>query len=205
MFDARTRTTDPVAAITAGVTNLAEEERGHWTGDALSDRLVELLEVRERLDAHITQLTGQWNRMRAWETDGALSPTAWLVHRSPIGSTKANRLVHTVQMTTDHPELGDALGAGEVTTTHIEVLTRVATPRRRHPVAEHLDTLLGAAAVLSVDDFTTAARRWAALADDQVTNTDYERQHERRGLHLSTTLGAWSSSTAPCPPLKAPP
>jgi hypothetical protein len=92
-------------------------------------------------------------------------------------------------MTTDHPELGDALAAGELTTTHIVVLTKVATPRRRHLVAEHLDTLLDAAAVLSVDGFTTAARRWAALADDQITNTDAAQQYERRGLHLSTTMG----------------
>jgi hypothetical protein len=190
MFDAtEARPTDPVAAITTGITNLAAEDRDHWTGATLSDRLIELLEVRERLDAHITQLTGQWNKTRAWETNGALSPTAWLAYRSPIGRSKANRLVHPATMTTDHPELGDALAAGEVTTTRIEVLTKVATPRRRHLVGEHLDTLLGAAAVLSVDDFTTTARRWAVLADDQVTNSDTVLQHERRGPHVSTTLG----------------
>ena len=49
--------------------------------------------------------------------------------------------------------------------------------------------MLGAAAALSIDDFTVAAQRWAALADDQVTNTEAVHQHQRRGLHLSTTLG----------------
>jgi hypothetical protein len=147
------------------------------------------LEVRERFDAEITRLTGQWNGLRAWEADGALNPTAWLAHRSPIGRSKANRLVHTAQMTVEHPALGDALAAGDVTTTHVEVLTKVATPRRRHLVGEHLDTLLGAATVLSVDDFTTTARRWAVLADDQITSGDAAEQHERRGLHLSSTLG----------------
>jgi hypothetical protein len=180
---------DPVAAVAAGVTGLAAEDRGHWPATALSDRLVQLLEVRERFDAEITRLTGQWNGRRAWEADGALSPTAWLAYRSPIGRSKANRLVHTATMTTEHPALGDALAAGDVTVTHVEVLTTVATPRRRHLVAEHIDTLLGAATVLSVDDFTTTARRWAVLADDQVTNTDAAAQHERRGLHLSTSLG----------------
>jgi hypothetical protein len=133
------------------------------------------LEIRERFDAEITRLTAQWNRTRAWEADGALTPTSWLAHRSPIGRSKANRLVHTATMTVEHPALGDALAAGDVTTTHVEVLTKVATPRRRHLVREHLDTLLGAAAVLSVDD--------------QITNTDAAEPHERRGLHLSATLG----------------
>jgi hypothetical protein len=92
-------------------------------------------------------------------------------------------------MTVEHPALGDALTEGAITTTHVEVLTKVATPRRRHLIGEHIDTLVGAAAALSVDDFTTTARRWAVLADDQITNTDTTLQHERRGLHLSTTLG----------------
>ena len=48
--------------------------------------------------------------------------------------------------------------------------------------------MLGAAAALSIDDFTVAARRWAALADDQITNTDTTDKFERRGLYLSTTL-----------------
>jgi hypothetical protein len=92
-------------------------------------------------------------------------------------------------MVSDHPDLGTALAAGDIATGHLEALHRAATPRRRHLVAEHLDTLLGAAAALSIDDFTVAARRWAALADDQITNTEAVHQHERRGLHLSTTLG----------------
>jgi hypothetical protein len=48
---------DPVAAVAAGVTGLAAEDRGHWNGTALSDRLVQLLEVRERFDAEITRLS----------------------------------------------------------------------------------------------------------------------------------------------------
>jgi hypothetical protein len=91
-------------------------------------------------------------------------------------------------MVSDHPDLGTALSAGDVTTGHLETLTRTATPRRRHLVAEHLDTLLGAAAALSIDDFTVAARRWAALADDQITNTEGTAQFERRGLYTSATL-----------------
>ena len=117
MFDldtVDTHPTEPVAAIAAGVESLAAEDRGHGPATTLSDRLVELLTIQERFDAEITRLVLQWNTTRAWEADGALSPTAWPVHRSPIGRSKANRLVHTTTMTTEHPELDDALAAGDV-------------------------------------------------------------------------------------------
>ena len=83
---------------------VADEDRKHWTGTALSERLLQLLEVRERLDAAITTLTAQWNTTRAWEIDGALSPTTWLAHRAPMAKPQANRLVHTAQLTVEHPQ-----------------------------------------------------------------------------------------------------
>jgi hypothetical protein len=180
---------DPVAGISAGVEALRGEDRDHWPGSALSDRLIQLVELRERLDVEVTRLCGVWDRRRAWEADGALSAVSWLAYRAPISRPEARRLVQGARIVTDHPDFGTALSAGEITTGHLEALNRAATPRRRHLVAEHLDTLLGAAAVLSIDDFTVAAQRWAALADDQVTNTEAIHQHQRRGLHLSTTLG----------------
>ena len=180
---------DPVAGVSAGVDALRVEDRDHWPAPALSDRLVQLVELRERLDVEVTRLAGEWDRRSAWEADGALSAVSWLAYRTPISRPTARRVVQGARMVNDHPDLGTALAAGDIATGHLEALHRAATPRRRHLVAEHLDTLLGAAAALSIDDFTVAARRWAALADDQVTNTEAVHQHERRGLHLSTTLG----------------
>ena len=179
---------DPVAGISAGVEALRGEDRDHWPAPALSDRLVQLVELRERLDVEVSRLAATWDRRRAWEADGALSAVSWLAYRAPISRPAARRVVQTARIVTDHPDLGTALAAGEITTGHVEALHRAATPQRRHLVREHLDTLLGAAAALSIDDFTTAARRWAVLADDQVTNTEAVHQHQRRGLHLSTTL-----------------
>jgi hypothetical protein len=113
MFDTPdTHPTEPVTAITAGVESLAAEDRGHWHATTLSDRLIELVAIWERLGGETTRLTGQWNGRRARQADGALSPTAWLAHRSPIDRSKANRLVHTATMTTEHPEPGDALAGG---------------------------------------------------------------------------------------------
>jgi hypothetical protein len=49
---------DPVLQIRMGIAALAGEHRDGWTGTALSERLVELVEVRERLEAELLRLVG---------------------------------------------------------------------------------------------------------------------------------------------------
>jgi len=131
---------DPVAAIAGGVDALRGEDRGHWFAPALSDRLVQLVELRERLDVEVTRLTSEWDRKRAWEVDGSLSAVSWLAYRTPISRPQARRIIQSARMVNDHPDLGTALAAGDIATGHLEALHRAATPRRRHLVAEHLDT-----------------------------------------------------------------
>jgi hypothetical protein len=58
MFDVRERDdthlddgADPIERIETAVADLAGEDREHWTRHAFSERVVELVRVRERLDA----------------------------------------------------------------------------------------------------------------------------------------------------------
>ena len=55
-----------------------------------NSRLV--LAIRERLDAEVLRLVGQWDRDRGWEIDGALSPRAWLTHQTPVTNRQAGWL-----------------------------------------------------------------------------------------------------------------
>ena len=72
MFD--TVTYDPVVGqMSAGLEALAAEDRSGWFGSALSDRLGEVMALRERFEAETLRLLAEWDRSRAWEADGALS------------------------------------------------------------------------------------------------------------------------------------
>jgi hypothetical protein len=53
---------DPVLQIRRGIATLASENRGGWTGTALSERVAELIEIRERFDAELLRLVGSWDR-----------------------------------------------------------------------------------------------------------------------------------------------
>lgn len=174
-----------------GVAALASEDRSRWTGTAKSARLCELLEVRERLDAEILRATSDWDRNRAWEIDGALSPRAWLAHRTPMSESEAGRLVKNARLVNGHDEIAAALADGDITTPHVEAIGRVMSSDRLPLLTEHAETIVEQARKLPIGDFTTVMRRWASLADDHLSKDTHEEKWARRHLHASVALDGW--------------
>ncbi|MEA2000642.1 MAG: DUF222 domain-containing protein [Actinomycetota bacterium] len=184
---------DPVLQIRMGIAVLAGENRDGWTGTAMSERVTEMLEIRESLDAEILRLVGLWDRDRAWEIDGSLSPRAWLTYRTPIADGEAQRLVKTARIVDRHDTVSEALAEGEITTPHVEAIGRVMSKDRLALLAEHQEVLVNQAKKLPVADFTMVMRRWASLADDQLSKDTFVRKWDRRHLHASTSLDGWVS------------
>jgi hypothetical protein len=182
---------DPVLQIRMGIAGLAGEDRDSWTGSLLSERLVELLEVRERLDAELLRLAGSWDRGRAWEIDGALSPRAWLTHRTPTSSSDAGRLVKQARLVDKHDDIGEALAGGDITTGHVDSIGKVVSKDRAPLLDEHAPVLVEQAKRLPVSDFAMVMRRWASLADDQLAKDRFSEKWERRHLHASVGLDGW--------------
>ena len=182
---------DPVLQIRMAIAVLAGEGRESWTGGALSERLVELLEVRERFDAELLRLVGSWDRGRAWEIDGALSPRSWLTHRTPVSDSEAQRLTRNARLVDQHPVIAEALKDGDITTPHVEAIGRITSRSREPLLGDHASVLVGQATQLPVGDFSLVMRRWAALADDQLNKQDFNNKWERRHLHAGVGLDGW--------------
>jgi hypothetical protein len=171
MFDTTdwtTRTDADVAQLGSGIAELSSQSIDDWHGDTLSERLVELTELWERLDAEVMRTAAIWSRKRAWEADGALSATAWLAHRAPLSRRAAGRIVKAARIINRAPDLADALAAGYITSAHVDALAGVISPRREPVLAEHAELLAKQAQKLPIKDFGLLARRWASLADDQL-------------------------------------
>ncbi len=182
---------DPVLQIRMAIAELAGEDRESWTGAAMSERLIELLEVRERLDAVVLRLASGWDRDRGWEIDGALSPRAWLTHRTPVSDGEAQRLVKNARLVDQHDVVAEALVDGDITTPHVEAISRVVSKDREGSLAEHAEVLVDQAKQLPVGDFGLVMRRWAALADDQLSKQDFNKKWERRHLYAAVGLDGW--------------
>ena len=178
-----------IARLRSAVSELAHDDFTDWHSDLLSDRLLALLEARDRLDAELTRATAQWARRRAWEVDGALSPTTWLMHRAPIGRAAAVQVVKAARVVDASPEFADALASGSTTAAHVDALARVMSPKRRPLLAEHGELLAKQAERLSVEEFTLLVRRWAAMADDQLATDSHRDEPLRNEVRAGTTMG----------------
>jgi hypothetical protein len=123
---------------------VAVEDRSGWSAGARSARLLELLQARERLEAETLRCLGEWDAAHAWAYDGAFTPQAWLVHRAPLTKVEAARLVRTARLARDHDRTAKLLAAGEVSSTHVDLMARAAR-HREECFTEHEDALLDAA------------------------------------------------------------
>jgi hypothetical protein len=197
MFDVKDRAetptdgSDPLLTMRLALAEIAGEDRTHWPGPALSERLVELLEVRERLDAALIALTATWTEGRAWEFDGSLSPASWLEHRAPVNRRQALRLAKAGRLVARQDEIAESLDSGALTAPHVDALAAVVSPEHEQLPDDHVTTLVREAERLPVGDFSTVVRRWAVLADDVLDRDTFTRKWDRRHVHASVTIDGW--------------
>jgi Domain of unknown function (DUF222) len=169
------------------LSEMGAEERSGWSAPARSARLLELLQARERLEAETLRCLGDWDASRAWAEDGAWTPQAWLVHRTPMTKSDAARLIRTARLARDNDRTAKLLAAGDVTSSHVGVMARAARHRERC-FADHEDALLDAARALPPDQFRHVARRWRSLADDSLAQDESFDAFAARRLHCSPTF-----------------
>jgi Domain of unknown function (DUF222)/HNH endonuclease len=169
------------------LTEATTEDRSGWSAPARSARLLELLEARERLEAETLRCLGEWDAARAWADESAFTPQAWLVQHTPVTKAEATRLLRTARLARDNERTGKLLANGDVSTSHVEVMARAAR-HREECFAEHEDALVDAATSLPPDSFRHVARRWRALADDALADSEAFDAFQARRLHCSATF-----------------
>jgi len=179
-------TSDPVDLIIEGSEKLAAEDRRGWPTVALGDRITAVAAARERLDAELLRLVGQWDASGGWGDDGYTSARVWLTSNTPTNGPSASRQVRNARHVQRFDATADALADGAISTAKVELLAEVAKGREKlYDRDEHV--LLDAAKRLGLRDLTTALRTWRHLADDELGTDDPGKGFERVGLHVSPT------------------
>jgi len=72
---------DVVAELRVGVKDLAAEDRAGWSGLAWSDRLRDVVGLRDSLEIEAIRTVAGWDRHTAWGEDGAVTAISWLKHQ----------------------------------------------------------------------------------------------------------------------------
>ncbi|MFA5885679.1 MAG: DUF222 domain-containing protein, partial [Acidimicrobiia bacterium] len=179
---------DPFSGFRSAVAAAAGVDRSGWSGAARSAAVLELVAARERLDALLLAVVGEWDGDQGWALDGALSPVAWLAHRAPVTRQDASSLVRTARHVAAHEATAKALDAGDISAAHVEIAAQAAKHREDH-YPEHEDVILDAARELSPSGFRQVMQHWRGCCDAVADHDDARDQVEGNSLDITKTFG----------------
>lgn len=152
--------------------------------------LLELLAIRDRLNAQICDTVDGFDHAKLWDLDAATSMHAWLRDRAGMTVRQAGREVARARSLHDLPLTREAWKAGTLSGGQVDAVTAIVPARHRGLFVDHEAGLLASLAALTLEDAARALNHWVALAD-AVAADDAPVSEPRRSLHLSPLLDGW--------------
>jgi len=154
------------------------------------EAVTEVLALRDRLDAKISDAVGDFDRFGLWDLDSATSLTAWLRQHGSMTRREAARVSGRAKKLRELPVTAAAWQGGELSGGQVEAMMAVIKPEMVGLFATHEAELVPSLVGLSVTDTSRAMGHWAAHA---AALADGPEPESKRGLHLSRMLdGTWA-------------
>jgi 5-methylcytosine-specific restriction endonuclease McrA len=151
---------------------------------AVEEGFAELQRAAEQIELQRLRWLADLDRRRAFERDGFLSTTAWLITRHRLGPGAAQEQVRTARALQQMPVTRSAAEAGDIPVSAVRLLPAA---REVSPEAFARDEamLIEAASIHGVRDLARVTAHWKRLAEPD----GQDRLWERRRLFASQTLG----------------
>jgi len=128
--------------------------------------MARLEQLRSRLDAHLLDALGRFERSGAWDVDAAASAASWLTAQTGTARSVAGARVRLARYLALMPATLEALAEGAITESHARVLARcVANPRVRDAFAGAEADLVGWAMDITADELSQRVDAWIELVD----------------------------------------
>lgn len=175
-------------AVASGIDDMADEDLHRLTSDALCDHLLQAHTELTRLQAQLVRVVGVFERTQAYAPSGALSAAAWLRHNCRLSPAAASQLVKVARQLCELPATARAFAAGEIGLQHASLISRTAEDVGTEVAREAEPVLLGAAREVDAGRFRLVTQRLRHCFDQDGALEAFQRDHERRRLHLSQTL-----------------
>lgn len=126
--------------------------------------LVELIGLRDRLDARITEAVGALDQSGLWELDGAVSMTAWLKARARMTSRDAAVVVRSARQLGELPVTRRAFAEGDLSSGQVQAVL-AAVSERTELFAEHEPDVVTHLERLDVRDTARVMAQWREMAE----------------------------------------
>jgi hypothetical protein len=170
----------------AGVFEALQQEVERLDIPVCGEAITEVLAVRDRLDAKLSDVVGTFDAADLWDLDAATSMTAWLRHHAGLTKREAAHVATRAKRLRGMPVTARAWGTGEITVGQVDAMVANVKPEHLELFAEHEAELVPSLVGLSVTDTARAMAHWAAHA--AALDDSPEPPEPKRSLHLSKTL-----------------
>jgi Domain of unknown function (DUF222) len=151
------------------------------------EEFADVQRICERWEAERLRRLADVERRRIHERGGHLSITSWLSSQFCMSWGTAKRLVCEARGLEQMPETQEALAAGEISSSALDLLVR-AREADPEAFARSEAVLVEAARRHPIGDLSRVLAHWALLAESERYPDLEQRFQARRGLHASSTL-----------------
>jgi hypothetical protein len=160
--------------------------------DALDDAdlhavAMRLQRERARLGALAAQLLRRWDERRVWASDGSRSASARLGRESGCSAVTAGVELRRARQAGPMPVAAAALGRGELSLDHLDLLGRANQPHRARDFSRDEPTLVAECARLRFRQAQRMVAYWCQRVDAEAGH-DGTAPPEDGTLHVSATL-----------------
>jgi hypothetical protein len=171
-----------LARLHAAIASLTARAVGELDGPDAAEVHTRIRSASDQARALAARLLARVEEDGRWVADGARTFPEWAAQRSGSSVGAARREITLGKaLDTDLPTTTQAVGIGEITLEHAQVLARLAPtsePRRAMLASDHPDlneaALVAKARRMGADAFGREVKRWAAKVDAAA----HEREHQ---------------------------
>ena len=151
--------------------------------------LLDLVRLRDRLDARVAEAVGDYDASQLWGFDGSASMAGWLQRHAKTTARDAKRLVVTAQRVRRCPSVRAAWEEGRLTSGQVDVIVANVSEDTVELFAEHEAELVERLIPLRMADLARAMQAWAERAKAALaTGDDPPPDEPQRSAHLSPLL-----------------
>src|SRR5438874_5711665 len=152
-----------------------------------SDELREALAARDRAEARLAGLIGEFDAGQGWDADAATSMVAWLKDHCRMSGGDAHRLVQVAKRVRQLPVTRVAWAAGELSSGQVQAISQ-HVGRKLALFAEHEPDVVPTLAALTLSETVEVLAEWRRRADAIDDPDDPEPVDPPSTLHLSPVL-----------------
>ncbi len=158
--------------------------------------MVALLQRKARVECETARAVADFDLSGAWQSSGAVSVQAWLVHYAHLSRAEARRQVRFGRAFRHLPLVSEAFVEGAITADHVGVLVSLDHGATREPLHRQEQLLVDLARASTVDQFRRDIAYWRDHVDPDGTSEEAEAQRNRRDVRLSESFaGMWFGRT----------